>query len=359
MIVKLLDKTSSFNAVTYNTNKIKEAKGELMYHTNFPFLGDIPNPRDIKNYLKSVSSSNSRVKKPQFHATISAKDKEYSKDQLTDIGKEFMKRMGYENQPYIIVFHDDTDNNHIHIVSTRVTVYGGKIDHNYENVRSQRALKDILKEKYGIDEERKLDYLLKYKVSSDIQMKNLLELNGFSLINNEKGNKIYHRGVFVQDIEVKTTKEDRDRIMNLQHMFNAYSTAFDVKIQKNRNNHWTCEMLERLKEDHNIDVIFHQTKNTDRPFGYTVVDNEAMNVFKGSQVFNMRNFIESKENNIESINYNGYEKTEDHIKENNNDLAQNSPSIVGSFIGAALSGNNSGIDNDQSAERNKKRKRKR
>lgn len=362
MIVKILSKTASFNAVQYNTNKIQEGKGELMHHTNFPFIDEIPRPGDIKNYLQSISKTNSRVKNPQFHATISVKEDEFSKNQLTDIGKEYMKLMGYEKQPYIIVFHGDTDNNHIHIVSTRVTIDGKKINHNYENIRSQKALKTILKEKFGIDEEKNLANLLKYKVSSDVQMKNLLELNGFTLVTNEKGNKVYHRGVFVQDIQINKSKINVDRTNDLKQIFNQYSVAYATQIKKTQNN-WSCEMLEKLKTDHNIDILFHQSEKTNIPFGYTIIDNENRNVLKGSQVFNMNGFVsglsEDRDNNYEFRHHDTEtlkEKSEDNTKENDH---LHSPSIIGSFISTALSGGSSGDKENEQAERSKKRKRKR
>lgn len=165
MIAKILDKTGSFNAVNYNTKKINNGAGELMAIQNMPTLSmnNIPNPQIVKDYLKAYSNTNKRVKKPQFHATISAKGQEYNKYQLTEIAKMYMEKMGYGNQPYIIVSHNDTENNHIHIVSTRVTKNGEKISDKFEKIRSQKAMQEIMNEKYNISEARNLEKLLSYK----------------------------------------------------------------------------------------------------------------------------------------------------------------------------------------------------
>lgn len=120
MIVKILSASKSFSGVEYNDKKIEKGKGELMAMKNFPsFINEESSPRTVKDYLKTISKSN-KVKKPQFHAVISTKFQEHSKEELTIIAEEFMQEMKYGQQPYILIFHNDTENNHIHIVSTRV-----------------------------------------------------------------------------------------------------------------------------------------------------------------------------------------------------------------------------------------------
>ena len=41
----------------------------------------------------------------------------------------------------MIYFHSDTENNHVHIVSTRVQKNGQKVKDNMEAVRSQKVIK--------------------------------------------------------------------------------------------------------------------------------------------------------------------------------------------------------------------------
>ena len=66
--------------------------------------------------------------------------------------------MGYGEQPYLVVFHNDTANNHVHIVSSWVNNETGKcIDRNFEKYQSQTALQETLKELYGNDVHQKLN----------------------------------------------------------------------------------------------------------------------------------------------------------------------------------------------------------
>lgn len=69
-----------------------------------------------------------------------------------------MQEMGYGKQPFIVVYHSDTENNHVHIVSTRVDKQTGKkINDSYERLKAQKALADTLEKRYGVSSEEKLE----------------------------------------------------------------------------------------------------------------------------------------------------------------------------------------------------------
>ena len=155
MIVKILGSASSnFHGVQYNDKKVEKGTGELMLMKNFPsFINENSSQEEVRNYLKSISK-NEKVKKPQFHAVISTKFQQHSKEELTKVAEDFMQEMGYGNQPFIVVFHNDTENNHVHIVSTRVDKSTRKkLNDSYERLKAQKALADTLEKRYGISTE--------------------------------------------------------------------------------------------------------------------------------------------------------------------------------------------------------------
>ena len=45
---------------------------------------------------------------------------------MEEIAKEYMSKMGYEEQPYIVFKHRDIDKIHIHIVSIKIDKNGKK-----------------------------------------------------------------------------------------------------------------------------------------------------------------------------------------------------------------------------------------
>jgi hypothetical protein len=74
MIVKIITASGSdFHGVQYNDKKVEKGTGELMLMKNFPsFINGESSQEEVRDYLKSISK-NEKVKKPQFHAVISAK----------------------------------------------------------------------------------------------------------------------------------------------------------------------------------------------------------------------------------------------------------------------------------------------
>lgn len=94
--------------------------------------------------------SDIRTKKPVFHCSINPHPDDVLTDQqLQNIASEYMERMGYGNQPFIVFKHNDIAREHIHIVSLRVDSFGEKIPHAFEGKRSKK-ITDDLELKYGL-----------------------------------------------------------------------------------------------------------------------------------------------------------------------------------------------------------------
>lgn len=66
-----------------------------------------------------------------------------------ELGKDYMEQMGFGNQPYCIVRHDDTKHEHIHIVSTLVTESASLISM-YNSYRRTMATQTYLEKRYGL-----------------------------------------------------------------------------------------------------------------------------------------------------------------------------------------------------------------
>lgn len=310
---------SSFPGVKYNDKKINDEKGELMLMKNFPsFIDKSSSKEEVKNYLASVSK-NEKVKKPQFHAALSTKFREHSKEELSQIAEKFMDEMGYGNQPFIVVFHSDTENNHVHIVSTRVDKQTGKkINDSYEKLKAQKALAKVMEKMYGISNEENIDKLLSYKISSLKQLELLLERNGFRLVQskeNETGWDILKNGVREKTITgnqlVFDNKKNSSRTKQIRAILNKYKGLCSNKVfkvedrrhlekmlpeEKQKENgkpkiEFESELQKKLKAIFGIDIVFHH-KNGQTPFGYSLIDNKNGSVYKGSEIMKMNDLFE-------------------------------------------------------------------
>lgn len=96
--------------------------------------------------------ANKNTDKPILHISLNPSlDDNLSEKQLAMLADEYMRKMGYGSQPYIVFLHEDIERRHIHIVSTCVNERGEKIDDSYEWNRSMRACRE-LERKFGLQQ---------------------------------------------------------------------------------------------------------------------------------------------------------------------------------------------------------------
>ncbi len=121
MVAKISKAGSNFyGAARYNQQKIDKGEGRVIGKNMIANTA----PKQIDRNLKMLSSYGN-VKNPVFHASLSFSPNDKLK--LTDglmrkIGDEYMDKMGYGKQPYVIYRHTDTAHPHIHILSTKVDI---------------------------------------------------------------------------------------------------------------------------------------------------------------------------------------------------------------------------------------------
>jgi len=301
MIVKFLYTTgpnSHFPAVQYNTGKMDRNKGELMKLANFGALQGLSQvrPQDLKNYLIAVSALNKSVKKPQLHVAISCRGHEYNKEQLTEIAERWLQGMGYCKQPYLLVFHKDTLNNHLHIISTRVGLDGKKIRDSFEQVRGYEVMNAILgldpKQNAKVDIEKALSYSFKTKA----QFLMILKSMGYSH-KEEDGNLLLFKfgkqqgQIIVQDIEKRIVAESADehRQKQLTAWFHKYALLYDTSLFRHHGQYHS-EFSDFLKAKMGVELVFHASGDKP-PYGYSIIDHAQQNVFKGGDIMPLKDLL--------------------------------------------------------------------
>lgn len=151
MVAKINIGSSLYGALAYNGEKVNEGVGKLLL-SNKIFdngTGEVDISRamgDFERYLPT----HMRTEKPVIHISLNphANDK-LSDTELTDMAKEYMEKIGYGQQPYVVFKHEDIDRHHLHIVSIRVGLDGKRLNNDYIHRRSKRAT-NALESKYGL-----------------------------------------------------------------------------------------------------------------------------------------------------------------------------------------------------------------
>ena len=315
MIATILKSSSTFSAVRYNERKVEHGVAELVAIRNFGYLENAPEMRGItslRNYLMDYSAKNDRTRMTQFHAAISCKGSEYSKEELIDIAWKYLDKMGYNNeaQPILMYFHHDTDNNHLHIVTSRISPDGKKIPDSMENIRSLKAIEEVMNvdKKYQNSEMMKL--AKSYHFESVSQFMAVFETSGYEAFIQD-GDICIKRGGQVQDkIAVKDVEKlcrkngetEKKRIRQLRAI-----------LQKYRDQSASREELESmLKKKFGISIKFLGKEFS--PYGYMLVDNATRTVFKGGDILGIKDLLQfqSREEKLQKVDF----FIEDKLREN-------------------------------------------
>lgn len=153
MVANIRSGSSPGGALYYNKEKVDKGEAEVLFRQKMLEPFDRYGRFDIDVCMESFMpylEANRRTINTVFHTSLnpSPEDK-LTDEQLRDIAREYMERMGYGNQPYIVFKHKDISREHLHIVSLRVDELGRKLPHDFEARRSMEILRE-LERKYGL-----------------------------------------------------------------------------------------------------------------------------------------------------------------------------------------------------------------
>jgi hypothetical protein len=307
MIAKIMKSASSFQAVYYNEHKVSEQKAELMKAANFPMGNELWDKNQYIAYLTKVAALNPNVRFKQFHVVLSTKGQEHDKEALKRIGEEYLKRMGYSENPYLMYFHQDTANNHIHIVSTRVNTEGLKIVHNFEKRRSLQNIENIMKQIPDLKREGDTlkEELLTYHFSTEAQLKLLAEQRGYSTKSDDKeGIDILKEKTLIASI----SKEEIQSQIAKHPQLDERKKQIKAILLKYSQDKSTEDMSQYLRGKMGIELVFHKGQGKETPYGYTIIDHKTKAVFKGSEVLKLNILLSKLNSNIKDNNENEHQK---------------------------------------------------
>lgn len=145
MVAKIGRGKSLFGALSYNMDKVKNNTATVLAGQKIIESPDgsftIP---QISNSFQAYLAANRKTEKPVVHISLNPDpDDKVSDNHYKRLAKDYMKKMGYGEQPFIVFKHNDIERTHIHIVTVCVDETGRKISDTFEKRRSMAACREL------------------------------------------------------------------------------------------------------------------------------------------------------------------------------------------------------------------------
>lgn len=151
MVAKISIGSSLYGALAYNGEKINEAKGKLLASNKVYDNGSgTMDSRRVMDDFSRFIPTRMNTKKHVLHISLNP----HPEDRLTDvelenIAREYLDRLGYGSQPFVVFKHEDIDRHHLHIVTVNVDEKGKRLNQDFLFRRSDNIRKE-LEQKYGL-----------------------------------------------------------------------------------------------------------------------------------------------------------------------------------------------------------------
>ena len=128
MVAKITIPKSIEAALNYNEKKVQKGSAVCLHAANY-----LKDAKDMNFYQKlngfeRLNSLNERATTKTLHVSLNFDPSEkLAETRLLQIASDYMERIGFGNQPYLVYKHEDAGHPHIHIVSTTIKADGSRI----------------------------------------------------------------------------------------------------------------------------------------------------------------------------------------------------------------------------------------
>lgn len=151
MVAKISMGTSLYGALAYNGLKVNEGEGRLLA-VNRVFddgSGRVDVARaeqDFRRFMPEQVRTRNRV----IHISLNPHpDDRLTDTELEQLAREYLDKLGYGEQPYLVFKHEDISRHHLHIVSVNVDENGRRLNRDFIHRRSKRITSELERE-YGL-----------------------------------------------------------------------------------------------------------------------------------------------------------------------------------------------------------------
>ncbi len=326
MVAKISIGSSLYGALCYNGEKVNKENGRILGSNKIiiPVDGKADIGQMAENFRMFMPKMG-KTKKPVLHISLNPHPDDRLSDQDFEIlAREYLDKLGFGEQPYVIYKHEDIDRHHIYIVTVNVNEEGKRLNQDFLYRRSKKITTE-LEEKYNLHKAQrekispdtpitKIDPNgdIKRQVANTVKMvgmrykfQSMGEYNAILGLYNVRcdtadgrvNGREYHGLVYFATDDNGNTIATPLKASRLGKF--ASRTAIDRRFERAKEkidvaptkrkvddalgqSSGKDDFIAKLKE-RNIDVIFRYT-DEGRIYGVTFVDHDTMTALNGSRL---------------------------------------------------------------------------
>lgn len=132
-------------ALSYNERKVSQGKAEMLLASGFSCnIEQLGFSQKLRRF-QFLTDRNEKVKTNTLHLSVNFPPDEFLSDErMREIAMDYMDKIGFGGQPFLVYKHKDAKHPHFHVVTTNVQHDGSYISfHNLGKERSEPARKAI------------------------------------------------------------------------------------------------------------------------------------------------------------------------------------------------------------------------
>ena len=145
MIAKIGRSANLYGALAYNQLKVKNENGQILFANKM--IETANGHYSVAQLAQSFAPyliANRNTEKHTLHISLNPDPNDkVSDDKFREMAEQYMREMGYGEQPFVVFKHTDIDRSHIHIVSVCVDEQGKKISDKFEKMRSMNVCREL------------------------------------------------------------------------------------------------------------------------------------------------------------------------------------------------------------------------
>ncbi|MEO8173493.1 MAG: relaxase/mobilization nuclease domain-containing protein [Sediminibacterium sp.] len=151
MVARITTPASLNETLNYNEHKVQKGVAVCIAENSFLLPVHAMNFYHKLDWFERRNALNERATTKTLHVSLNfAPTENFSVDKLTAIAHDYMERIGFGDQPYLVYQHKDAGHPHLHVVVTTIRADGSRINtHNMGRNQSEVARKGV-EEKYGL-----------------------------------------------------------------------------------------------------------------------------------------------------------------------------------------------------------------